>query len=148
MATNELRKRANWQTKSGAKALKTEDIFHDSLQNALVSDIYSTYELPQEDLNAIYNVDMYNVDGSLKYKWGITMDFAIRNQENGKVLFGEIKRQDGWVETTESANCCHICCNLKSGMTGFSYKQFADPRCFPMDVKIKYVEGGSHGGRF
>ena len=35
MATNELRKRANWQTLSGAKALKTEDIFHNSLQNAL-----------------------------------------------------------------------------------------------------------------
>lgn len=28
------------------------------------------------------------------------MDFAIRNRENGKILFGEIKRQDGWVETT------------------------------------------------
>ena len=35
MATNELRKRANWQTISGAKALKIEDIFHYSLQNAL-----------------------------------------------------------------------------------------------------------------
>ncbi len=107
MATNELRKRANWQTLSGAKALKTEDIFHNSLQNALdavypgqfkvdkhpkdFADIYSTYELPQEDLDAIYNVNMYNADGSLKYKWGITMDFAIRNLRNGKVLFGEIK---------------------------------------------------------
>ena len=119
MATNELRKRANWQTLSGAKALKTEDIFHNSLQNALdavypgqfivdkhtkdFADIYSTYELPQEDLDAIYNVNMYNADGSLKYKWGITMDFAIRNLRNGKVLFGEIKRQDGWIETTKPA---------------------------------------------
>ena len=107
MATNELRKRANWQTVSGAKALKTEDIFHNSLKNTLnvvypgqfivdkhpkdFSDIYSTYELPQEDLDAIYNVNMYNADGSSKYKWGITMDFAIRNQHNGKILFGEIK---------------------------------------------------------
>ena len=66
-------------------------------------DIYSTYELPQEDLDAIYNVNMYNADGSLKYKWGITMDFAIRNLRNGKVLFGEIKRQDGWIETTKPA---------------------------------------------
>lgn len=120
MATNELRKRANWQTVSGAKALKTEDIFHNSLQNALdavypgrfvvdkhpkdFSDIYSTYELPQEVLDAIYNVNMYNADGSPKYKWGITMDFAIRNQSNGKVLFGEIKRQDGWIETTKPAS--------------------------------------------
>lgn len=28
------------------------------------------------------------------------MDFAIRNKNNSKTLFGEIKRQDGWVETT------------------------------------------------
>jgi len=26
------------------------------------------------------------------------MDFAIRNLQKGKTLFGEIKRQDGWVE--------------------------------------------------
>jgi hypothetical protein len=35
MATNELRKRANWQTISGASALKTEDLFAKVLQNAL-----------------------------------------------------------------------------------------------------------------
>lgn len=119
MATNELRKRANWQTISGAKALRTEDIFHNALQSALdavfpgkfivdkhpkdFNDIYSTYDLPQKDLDEIYNVDMHNIDGSPKYKWGITMDFAIRNKSNGKVLFGEIKRQDGWIETTEPA---------------------------------------------
>lgn len=119
MATNELRKRANWQTTSGTKALKTEDIFCNILQNALniwffgqfvvdkhpndFSDIYSSFELPQEDLDAIYNVSMHNADGSLKYHWGITMDFAIRNRLNGKVLYGEIKRQDGWIETTKPA---------------------------------------------
>lgn len=116
MATNELRKRANWQTISGAKALKTEDIFHNALQNALdavfpgqfivdkhpkdFNDIYSTYTLPEKDLEEIYNVDMHNADGTPRYKWGITMDFAIRNTLNGKVLYGEIKRQDGWIETT------------------------------------------------
>lgn len=35
MATNELRKRANWQTISGAKALKVEEIFQQSLHFAL-----------------------------------------------------------------------------------------------------------------
>lgn len=113
MATQELRKRANWQTISGAKALETEVLFQKSLQSALdgvypnqfivdrhpkdFSDIYSTYPLPKETLDKIYNVD------AKKYKWGITMDFAIRNKLNGKVLFGEIKRQDGWVETTNMA---------------------------------------------
>lgn len=31
MATQELRKRANWQTISGAKALATEELFQASL---------------------------------------------------------------------------------------------------------------------
>ena len=30
--------------------------------------------------------------------WGVSPDFAIRNIKSGKILFGEIKRQDGWVE--------------------------------------------------
>ena len=118
MSTQELRKRANWQTISGAKALKTEELFQISLQSALDStfpskfrvdrhpnefgDIYSTYPLPQEVLNKIYNVDVSEkkANGKPKYEWGISMDFAIRNLENRKILFGEIKRQDGWIETT------------------------------------------------
>lgn len=118
MATQELRKRANWQTISGAKALQTEELFRASLQSALdavypkmfqvdrhpkeFSDIYSTYQLPQSVLDKIYNVDVSErkPGGKPKYKWGISMDFAIRNLCNGKILFGEIKRQDGWIETT------------------------------------------------
>ena len=121
MATQELRKRANWQTISGAKALATEELFQVSLQTSLdavypgqfvvdrhpreFGDIYSTYPLPQKDLDNIYNVDVTEKkkNGNPKYKWGISMDFAIRNISNGKILFGEIKRQDGWIETTHMA---------------------------------------------
>lgn len=121
MATQELRKRANWQTISGAKALATEELFQVSLQTSLdavypgqfvvdrhpreFGDIYSTYPLPQKDLDNIYNVDVTEKkkNGTPKYKWGISMDFAIRNISNGKILFGEIKRQDGWIETTHMA---------------------------------------------
>lgn len=119
MATQELRKRANWQTVSGAKALKAEEIFKLSLQQALdaiypqkftierhpkdFNDIYSTYDLAPDILDEIYNVEMYNDNGTPKYHWGISMDFAIRNNDNKKVLFGEIKRQDGWIETTNMA---------------------------------------------
>lgn len=121
MATNELRKRANWQTVSGRNALNTEETFAISLQTALdavyplkfivdrhpkeFGDIYSTYPLPDDTLSKIYNVDINErkKNGSPKYSWGISMDFAIRNVENGKILFGEIKRQDGWVETTNMA---------------------------------------------
>ena len=119
MATNELRKRANWQTLSGQKALKVEKLFQLSLQTALdavypgeffverypkdFKNIYSTYTLPQDVLNKIYNVDttQKKKNGKPKYEWGISMDFAIRNKFNGKILFGEIKRQDGWIETTD-----------------------------------------------
>ena len=121
MATQELRKRANWQTISGAKALRTEELFQFSLQSALdevypnkfiidrhpkeFGNIYSTYPLSQEVREKIYDIDVTEkkANGKPKYEWGISMDFAIRNKENGKILFGEIKRQDGWVETTNMA---------------------------------------------
>lgn len=119
MATQELRKRSNWQTESGSRALRTEEIFHQSLQEALnavypkkflverhpkdFSDIYSKYELPEHVLRKIHNVSMTDNQGKPRYHWGINMDFAIRNRDNSKVLFGEIKRQDGWIETTNMA---------------------------------------------
>ena len=118
MATQELRKRANWQTLSGANALGAEKRYQKSLQMALdcaypgqfivdrhpkeFDDIYSTYPLSQDILDKIYNIDITvkKANGKPKYKWGISMDFAIRNIKNGKILFGEIKRQDGWIEST------------------------------------------------
>ena len=119
MASNELRNRANWQTISGAKAEGVEILFQISLQSALdqtypgvfiverhpknFKKIYSQFELSEEILSEIYNVPMIRESGDNIYSWGISMDFAIRNTVNNKTLFGEIKRQDGWVETTEPA---------------------------------------------
>lgn len=116
MSSRELRKRKNWQTESGANALSAEDVFSSTLQSILdklypnmfevdqhpkeFNDIYSKVILPDEVLEDIYNVDIYKDKdkGELAYKWGISMDFAIRNLVNSKILFGEIKRQDGWIE--------------------------------------------------
>lgn len=121
MASSELRNRANWQTISGGIALETEEMFKLALQTALDSvypgqfiferhpkdftDIYSTYNLPEDVLEKIYNVNVNEVraNGKPRYAWGISMDFAIRNIRSGKTLFGEIKRQDGWIETTDMA---------------------------------------------
>jgi len=117
MASSELRNRANWQTISGFRALKTEEKFKTALQTALDSvypnqfkiekptefgDLYSTYILSNDVLEKIYNIDVteLNSNGSPKYSWGISMDFVIRNLQTKKSLFGEIKRQDGWVENT------------------------------------------------
>lgn len=119
MARKELSERANWQTISGELALEAEDLFINAMQMALDSaypdtfhvdenpndfnDIYSTYELSDSTKKEIYNVDtsIKNNNGNLKYAWGIKMDFAIRNLKNKKTLFGEIKRQDGWIENTK-----------------------------------------------
>jgi type-2 restriction enzyme munI len=111
MASQQLRSRSNWQTLSGQRALGVEKLFCIGLQQALDSvypnqfqvdphpkdftNIYSDFELSEEILNEIYNPDISNK------KWGIKMDFAIRNNETGKTLYGEIKRQDGWVENTK-----------------------------------------------
>lgn len=38
------------------------------------------------------------MDTAKKRGWGISPDFSIKNTKTGKILFGEIKRQDGWVE--------------------------------------------------
>lgn len=122
MGRKELSGRANWQTISGALALKAEDVFRNSLQMALdlaypetfevdkspndFKDIYSKYDLPESTKKEIYNIDVSakKKNGDPLYEWGIKMDFAIRNLKNGKTIFGEIKRQDGWVEdTTPSA---------------------------------------------
>lgn len=118
MASKDLRGRANWQTISGAKALTVEAAFREALQTALNSaypgqfrvgkpsefkDIYSRYELSADTRRQIYDVPMDKEDGTPHYSWGISMDFFVENTRNGKKLFGEIKRQDGWVETTTPA---------------------------------------------
>lgn len=45
-------------------------------------------------LSQIFNPDI-DLENTL---WGVSPDFAIENTETRKILFGEIKRQDGWVE--------------------------------------------------
>lgn len=59
-----------------------------------LKNLYANVKLSDEVLKVIFNPD---VDLNSK-KWGVLPDFAIENTETGKVIFGEIKRQDGWVE--------------------------------------------------
>lgn len=122
----------NWQTTSGRKALKAEEVFYTALQESLnsiypnqfkvikhpstFSDIYSKYKLSKDILKQIYNVNVSetNKNGKPKYNWGIVADFAIQNLNNKKTIFGEIKRQDGWVENTDPSagrgNAHERCC--------------------------------------
>lgn len=107
MGRNELRKRTNWEKNSGAKANAAEQnlysafrkhfentcyILHEKPKN--LKNLYATVHLSEQTLEQIYNppIDMNSTN------WGISPDFAIENRISGKILFGEIKRQDGWIE--------------------------------------------------
>ena len=117
MAKKELSNRGNWQRESGpaGKSGRAEQnliaVFTEYFKNsdyvidAKPSDlkhIYDEKELSKETLEKIFNPTEETMKNARKRGWGITPDFCIRNKKTGKVLFGEIKRQDGWVENTKS----------------------------------------------
>ena len=107
MGKEELRKRLNWQNMSGIKATSAETDFYTVFHTLFegneyeliekpkhLKNLYASVELPQSVLSQIYIPD---IDLN-KTKWGVSPDFAITNTNTGKIIFGEIKRQDGWVE--------------------------------------------------
>lgn len=62
-----------------------------------MKNLYASVELSEDVRQQIFNpnIDLKNT------KWGVSPDFAIENTKSKKILFGEIKRQDGWVEGKE-----------------------------------------------
>jgi hypothetical protein len=104
MATNELRKRANWQTLSGAKAAGAEVSFFDAFTEAFkgtdfrirqkptdFKNIYEKVQLPPKLVETTFQPDY-------EYTHGVNPDYAIDNLKTGKTIYVEVKRQDGWVE--------------------------------------------------
>lgn len=102
-----LSSRANWEKESGIKAAGAEknlyDVFNLYFEGTIyklhkkpkhLKNLYATVHLDENTINQIYNPPI----NYQKRKWGVTPDFAIENTKTGKILFGEIKRQDGWVE--------------------------------------------------
>lgn len=107
MGKYELSGRDNWQEKSGLKALAAETNVHDVFKVYFegtkykihskpkhLKKLYAQVKLDSSIIQQIYNPEL-DYDNT---KWGVSPDFAIENTETGKILFGEIKRQDGWVE--------------------------------------------------
>ena len=107
MGKQELKNRAEWQDMSGMKAAIAEHNLYNALGDYFsgtcyelirhpkhLKNLYANIALSQTTLRQIFcpNIDYDSV------KWGISPDFAIRNSKTGKMIFGEIKRQDGWVE--------------------------------------------------
>lgn len=113
MARKELRGRNNWQTESGpgGKAGIAEQNLYDVFRQAFagtvyrISDhptdlkhLYESVQLSDETLSQIFNPDAATMRNAQSRGWGVSPDFSITNTRTGKILFGEIKRQDGWVE--------------------------------------------------
>ena len=105
MGTHELSSRDIWQDISGAKATAAEHSFLYVFQTVFSGtnfrirakprefrNIYLNYPLSKETISEIYNPpDPIRTHG-------IAPDYAIEHVESGKILYVEVKRQDGWVE--------------------------------------------------
>jgi hypothetical protein len=104
MGTKELRKRKNWQARSGENAGIAEKKFYEIFSKEFEGtayrirskpkefrDVYSKVNLSEEVLALIYNPNE-------TWKHGLTPDYAIDNIKTEKTLYVEVKRQDGWVE--------------------------------------------------
>ncbi len=104
MGRNELRLRENWQTHSGAlSSIAEQDVFSVFtilFQNSVYkitnkpnhfAHVYENWPLDDSEIKQIYNPDK-------PYRHGFYPDCAIENVETQKIIYLEIKRQDGWVE--------------------------------------------------
>lgn len=113
MAKRDLSDRDNWQTESGSSGLAgiAEKNLYNAFSRAFIGTIYKIsnhpkdlkhlyddIQLSEETLSQIYCPDDNTMQRAKKRGWGVTPDFSITNTVTGKILFGEIKRQDGWVE--------------------------------------------------
>ncbi len=113
MGKKALSGRENWQTKSGPKGLAgaAEKNLYAAFQRAfkgtsyIISDhptdlkhLYEDIQLSQETLEQIFCPDEVTMTAARKRGWGVSPDFSIKNIKTNKILYGEIKRQDGWIE--------------------------------------------------
>ncbi len=105
MGSFENRFRRKWQDYGGASATIAEHsfievfskLFEDTEYEVIskptyFKDLYVNVKLTKKELAAIYTPD------TVIKKHGIQPDGAIKNKRTGKIIFIEIKRQDGWVE--------------------------------------------------
>lgn len=103
---NRLRKK--WQDYGGLKATKAEHDFYSVFDDLFNDTEYELIKQPNKFENLYVNVklsetekkEIYNPKSPIT-KHGIKPDCLIRNTVNGKEIYVEIKRQDGWVEGKE-----------------------------------------------
>lgn len=110
MGKKELSGRANWEKSAGVQASTAEQNLYSVFEQAFLGTKYRLHRQPKHLKNLYASVEIPDSVKSVIYnplikledtKWGVSPDFAIENCETHKILFGEIKRQDGWVEGKE-----------------------------------------------
>lgn len=105
MGRNQLKERKTWQDQSGLKAETAENrfynVFAEYFENTnyqivskprIFKDIYCNIHLCPEIMQSIY------CPPKMPKHHGIIPDYAILNKKTEKIIFVEVKRQDGWVE--------------------------------------------------
>lgn len=150
MGKKELSGRLNWERVAGIKAAGAEQNLYNVFNAAFegtkyklhekpvhLKNLYAAVDLGDEVLNKIFNPDI----DLMTTKWGVSPDFAIENTESGKILFGEIKRQDGWVEGKDPSagrgNAHERSCKLFTPGLLKAYRQIGhidDPQILPFWV--------------
>ena len=89
MGKRALSGRDNWQEQGGAKASQAEKNLYVAFYEHFRGTEYVLHEKPKHLKNLYAKVNLPDE---------VSPDFAIENTRTHKILFGEIKRQDGWVE--------------------------------------------------
>jgi hypothetical protein len=105
MSSKHNKNRRLWQPENGVKAGKAEDNFIKVFENYFQGTNYRVRQSPNEFNKMYIDVplsesvlsEIYTPDVEIKFH-GIRPDFAIDNLETGKSMYGDSKRQDGWVE--------------------------------------------------
>lgn len=105
MGSQDNRFRRKWQDYSGAQAANAEHSFYEVFKKLFENTEYEIEKHPK-DFNTLY-VDVpltkqelseiYIPDTPIKRR-GVSPDCLIRNVNTGKIIYIELKRQDGWVE--------------------------------------------------
>lgn len=159
MAKKELKNRDNWQTASGPGGLAGtaeknlykvfEKAFKDTVYKISyhpkdLKHLYEDVALPADVLEQIFCPDEKAMKNAKRRGWGVSPDFSITNTLTGKILFGEIKRQDGWVEGKKPSagrgNAHERMCKLFTPSLIKAYRQIGgitDPDILPFWVVLE-----------
>lgn len=105
MGSQANRLRAKWQGYSGKKATRAEHQFYNVFKELFSDTEFEIEKQPTKFSNIYVGVKLSAKESKEIYKpkekivtHGIKPDCLIRNTINGKEIYVEIKRQDGWVE--------------------------------------------------